>query len=107
MQMRLYDTAKGQVVELKQRDPGKLSFYACGPTVYDLPHIGHGRMVLTYDILRRFVESRGIEVHHVSNITDIEDKIIKRAQESCLNATAITEKYEAEWYAAMDKLNVL
>lgn len=107
MDLRLYDTAKDEVVELAQREPGKVSIYACGPTVYDLPHIGHGRMVLTYDIFRRYLESQGIEVEHVSNITDIEDKIINRAKEQGVAPEVITTKYEAEWYAAMDRLGVL
>jgi len=64
-------------------------------------------MVLTYDILRRYLEWRGVEVHHVSNITDIEDKIIKRANERGVSTEVITSQYEAEWYSAMDKLNVL
>lgn len=107
MNLHLYDTARGEVVKVAQRDPGKVSFYACGPTVYDLPHIGHGRMVLTYDILRRYLESRGVEVLHVSNITDIEDKIINRSKQSGTPAEQITAKYEAAWYDAIDRLNVL
>lgn len=107
MDLRLYDTATGEVRPLELRNPGKLSFYACGPTVYDLPHIGHGRMALTYDVLRRYVESRGIEVRHVSNITDIEDKIIKRASERGVSPDVITARYEQAWYDAVDRLGVL
>lgn len=104
--IRLYDTAKQEVVELKTREPNKVSFYNCGPTVYDLPHIGHGRAMLVFDILRRYLESRGIEVHQVANITDIEDKIINRSKESGTPVDEITAKYEGEWYSAMDRLGV-
>jgi cysteinyl-tRNA synthetase len=105
--MRLYDSATGTVKPLAQREPGKVSFYACGPTVYDLPHVGHGRMALTYDLLRRYLESRGVEVHHVSNITDIEDKIINRAAERGVPVDEITTKYEAAWWDALDRMDVL
>ena len=55
--------------------------YVCGPTVYDLPHIGHGRANLTFDILRRYLSFTGLRVHHVANVTDVDDNIIKRASE--------------------------
>lgn len=107
MNLHLYDTATGDIRKLEQRDEGKLSMYVCGPTVYDLPHIGHGRSVLVYDVLRRYVESRGVEVIHVSNITDIDDKIITRANQEGRPTEAVTAQYEAEWWSALDKLNVL
>ncbi len=78
--------------------------YVCGPTVYDYPHIGHGRAVLTYDIFRRFLTGEGYKVEVASNITDIEDKIINRSKELGVPAGDITRKYEAEWYKAMDAL---
>jgi cysteinyl-tRNA synthetase len=107
MDLALYDTARSKVVPVETRDPGKFSMYVCGPTVYDYPHVGHGRAVLTYDILRRFLESQGVEVQHVSNITDIDDKIIARANEEGRPASEVVEQYEAEWYAALEKLDVL
>lgn len=107
MNLHLYDTASGEIRPVAQRDPGKLSMYVCGPTVYDLPHIGHGRSVLVYDVLRRYVESLGVEVIHVSNITDIDDKIITRANQEGRSTEAVTAQYEAEWWLALDKLNVL
>lgn len=106
MTIRLYDTAKSEIVELKTREPNKVSFYNCGPTVYDLPHIGHGRAMLVFDILRRYLEHRGMEVHQVANITDIDDKIINRSKESGVPTEEITAKYEGEWYSAMDRLGV-
>jgi cysteinyl-tRNA synthetase len=105
--LRLHDTATGLVRELGQRDPGEVSLYVCGPTVYDLPHIGHGRAVLTYDILRRFLEWSGVQVRHVSNVTDIDDNIIKRANEVGEDPAELARRYEAEWWAAIDRLDVL
>ncbi len=70
-----------RTVELTQRDPGKVSIYVCGPTVYDVPHVGHGRTAIVYDTIRRYLEWRGFDVRFVSNVTDIEDKIIARAAE--------------------------
>ena len=104
---RLYDTAKGAVVDLVPSRPGRLSLYVCGPTVYDLPHIGHGRQLLVYDVLRRYLEWTGVEVDHVSNITDIDDNIINRAREQGRSSQEVAEQYEAEHWAAVDGLGVL
>ncbi len=106
MNLRLFDTATGDVRPLGQRDVGKVSMYVCGPTVYDFPHVGHGRSVLVYDILRRYLESRGQQVHHVANVTDIDDKIINRATKEDVAADAITTKWEAEYWSAIDRLGV-
>ena len=105
--LRLHDTATGAVRLLAQRTPGEVSLYVCGPTVYDLPHVGHGRSVLTYDILRRFLEWSGLRVRHVSNITDIDDKIIERARGVGEDPVALARRYEAEWWAAVDRLGAL
>ena len=77
--LHLYDTARGAVVPFEPREPGKVSIYACGPTVYGPPHLGHGRNQVTYDVLRRYLDWAGNDVTFVSNITDIDDKIIERA----------------------------
>ena len=77
--MRLYDTLSRRTVELRPRTPGEVSMYVCGPTVYDVPHLGHARTALTYDVLRRYLAWRGMRVTMVSNITDVDDKIIERA----------------------------
>ncbi len=80
--------------------------YVCGPTVYDLPHIGHGRMALVWDVLRRYLEWSGLDVRFVSNITDIDDNIIKRANEEGRSSSEVAVQYEAAWYDAMDRLGV-
>lgn len=104
--MRLYDTAEGSVVPLKLRDPGKIGMYVCGPTVYAPPHIGHGRQVLVYDVLRRFLEWSGLDVTFVSNVTDIDDNIIKRGLAEGRDPAEIAIKCEAIWWQVMDQINV-
>ena len=80
--------------------------YVCGPTVYDLPHIGHGRMALVWDILRRYLEWTGLDVRFISNVTDIDDNIIKRATEQGRSSEEVAVEYEGAWYDAMDRLEV-
>ena len=104
--MQLYDTAKRQVVPLAQRDPGRVSIYVCGPTVYAPPHIGHGRQVLVYDVLWRFLEWSGLEVTFVSNVTDIDDAIIERANREDRDPADIARKCEVVWWEAMDRVGV-
>ena len=104
--LRLHDTAEGRVVDVEPREPGKFSMYVCGPTVYDVPHIGHGRFALVFDVLRRYLEWSGLDVTYVSNITDIEDKIIARANERGIPFEELTATYEKAWYDAMDRLGV-
>ena len=89
------------------REPGTLGVYLCGPTVYGPPHLGHGRATLVYDILRRYLEWSGISVRLVSNITDIDDKIIDRANRENRDWTEITHKCEDIWFKAMGELDVL
>ncbi len=104
--LRLHDTASGRVRELELREPGRVSIYVCGPTVYDVPHIGHGRQLLVYDVLRRYLEWCGLEVRHVSNVTDIDDKIIGRAAEEGRTADDVARENERHWYDAVDALGV-
>jgi cysteinyl-tRNA synthetase len=104
--LHLYDTATRSVRELALRDPGTVSIYLCGPTVYGPPHLGHGRATLVYDILRRYLEWSGLEVRLVSNITDIEDKIIERALREDRPWQDITTKCERVWFDAMAGIDV-
>ena len=106
MTFRLYDTAKQEVVPLVERDPGNVSIYLCGPTVYSAPHIGHGRQMLTYDVLWRYLEWTGRNVTFVSNITDIDDNIINRAVREGRKSEDIAVKCEAVWWDAVDRLDV-
>jgi cysteinyl-tRNA synthetase len=104
--LRLYDTATREVRQLALREPGKVGIYLCGPTVYGPPHLGHGRATLEYDILRRYLEWTGLDVRLVSNVTDIEDKIIARAQREGRPWQDITQKCERVWFEAMEGINV-
>ena len=105
--LHLYDTATREVREIRLREPGKIGIYLCGPTVYGPPHLGHGRATLVYDILRRYLEWSGLTVRLVSNITDIDDKIIDRANREGRPWEEITHKCEDVWFTAMHKINVL
>ncbi len=104
--LNLYDTATQTVKPLALRDPGTVSIYLCGPTVYGPPHLGHGRATLVYDILRRYLEWTGLRVRLVSNITDIDDKIIDRANREGRPWQDITNKCEDVWFRAMSQLGV-
>ena len=105
--LHLHDTATGTVRPFELRTPGEVSMYICGPTVYDLPHIGHGRFTLTFDVLRRYELFNGLAVRYVSNITDVDDNIIKRANAEGRTETEVAQEYEARWWEAMDLLGVL
>ena len=105
--LHLHDTATGTVRPLELRTEGEVSMYVCGPTVDNLPHIGHGRYNLVFDILRRYLLFGGLAVHYVSNITDVEDKIIKRAAEQGRSEPEVAAEFEARWWEAMDGLGVL
>ena len=88
------------------REPGKVSIYLCGPTVYAPPHLGHGRFALEYDVLIRYLRWQGVDVRLVSNVTDIDDRIIERAQREQRPWEEITERCERVWWMAMDGLGV-
>src|ERR1700722_18793774 len=105
--LRLHDTATGTVRPLEHRIEGEVSMYVCGPTVYDMPHIGHGRANLTFDILRRYLSFTGLKVHHVANVTDVDDNIIRRAAELGRTESDVAAEFEARWWESMDALGDL
>ncbi|HEY4929635.1 MAG TPA: cysteine--tRNA ligase [Acidimicrobiales bacterium] len=105
--LTLHDTATGQVAPLRLREPGKVSLYVCGLTVDGEPHLGHGRFTLVFDVLRRYLLFSGLEVNYVSNITDIEDKIIERAAAEGVPIDEFTAANEALWWEMVDALGVL
>ncbi|HEX3426234.1 MAG TPA: cysteine--tRNA ligase [Acidimicrobiales bacterium] len=104
--LRLHDTATATVAELVPRDPGRVSMYVCGSTVYSDPHIGHGRFALIWDVIRRYLEWSGFEVDFVSNVTDIDDKIIDRANAEGRSAADLAKQYEVTWWESMDRLGI-
>ncbi len=104
--VRIFDTLERCKVPLVTREPGSLSMYVCGPTVYDVPHVGHGRMTLVFDIIRRYLEWSGLSVRFVSNVTDIDDKIIARAAAAGEGELAVAARFESVWWDEMDRLGV-
>ena len=104
--LSLFDTARGRVRPVELRDPGRVTMYVCGPTVYGPPHLGHGRFSLVFDILRRYLEWTGHEVTYVSNITDIDDQIINKAAAEVRDPTDVAVEFEARWYEGMDLIGV-
>jgi len=104
--LRLFDTAIGEVRPLRQRRAGQVSMYVCGPTVYGPPHLGHGRFALVFDVLRRYLTWRGLDVVYVSNITDVDDKIIDRATREGSTPEEVARHWEAVWWASMDRIGV-
>jgi cysteinyl-tRNA synthetase len=105
--LSLYDTATGVQAPLELRVPGQVSLYVCGPTVDGVPHLGHGRFSLVFDVLRRYLLFTGLAVTYVSNITDIEDKIIDRAAAQGVPISEFTAANELQWWEIMDALGVL
>jgi cysteinyl-tRNA synthetase len=106
MPVRIFDTMARAKVGLTPREPGRLSMYVCGPTVYDVPHVGHGRTALVFDIVRRYLEWTGYDVTYVSNVTDVEDKIIQRAAAAGTTEPELAARFEAAYFAELDRLGV-
>lgn len=107
IKMRIYNTLSKRKEEFVPIEPGKVKMYVCGPTVYNLIHIGNARPMIVFDTVRRFMEHKGYEVNYVSNFTDVDDKIIKKAIEEGVEASVISERYIAECKKDMESLNVL
>jgi len=105
--MRVHDTLSAAEVELVPREPGRIALYICGPTVYDVPHVGHARSTLSFDAIRRALEWRGFEVLHVSNVTDVDDKIINKARAEGSSETEVAARYEAIHWEQLDRLGIL
>jgi cysteinyl-tRNA synthetase len=105
--LRLYDTAQRAKVDFTPGREGRVSMYVCGPTPYDAPHLGHGRQAVVFDAVRRLLRFRGYDVVYVSNVTDIEDKIIERARERNISEADLVKLYEDDYWHQMDRLNVL
>ena len=107
MSLKVYNTLKGKKEEFIPLHEGKVGMYVCGPTVYDTSHIGHARSVVVFDMVYRWLTRLDYEVTYVRNFTDVDDKIIKKANETGDSCTDITEKYIDEFHNEMDALNVL
>lgn len=104
--MKIYNTLSRKKEEFVPIEPGKVSMYVCGPTVYNLIHIGNARPMIVFDTARRYMEHKGYAVNYVSNFTDVDDKIIKKANEEGVDPSVISERYIAECKKDMEALNV-
>ena len=104
--MQIYNTMHRKKEELIPNVPGKISMYACGPTVYNFFHIGNARPFIVFDTLRRYLEYKGYEVTFVQNFTDIDDKMIKRANEEGITVKELGERFIKEYYTDADALGV-
>lgn len=104
--MQLYNTMSGKKEEFYTCEPGKVKMYACGPTVYNFFHVGNARCFVVFDMLRRYLEYRGYEVTFVQNFTDIDDKVIRRANEEGVSYSEIARRYIDEYFTDAKGLGV-
>ncbi len=104
--MKVYNTLSGKKEEFIPIEEGKVRMYVCGPTVYNLIHIGNARPMIVFDTVRRYMEHKGYDVNYVSNFTDVDDKIIKKANEEGADPSVISERYIAECKKDMESLHV-
>jgi len=102
--IRVYDTARREKVELFPIVPGRLGIYVCGPTVYDMCHVGHARCYVAFDVVVRHLRARGLEVTYVRNITDVDDKIIRRAAELGEDPLALSARFADEFHRDLEQL---
>jgi cysteinyl-tRNA synthetase len=104
--LKIYNNLTRKKEAFEPIDPPKAAMYVCGITPYDETHLGHARAYVTFDIIKRYIEYSGYSVVHVQNITDIDDKIIRRAKDEGRGTKEIAEKYTDSFFEVMDKLNV-
>lgn len=104
--MQIYNTQTRKKEEFVPLVPGKVGIYVCGPTVYDFIHIGNARPTIVFDTLRRYLEYRGYDVKYVQNLTDIDDKMIARANQEGITVKELGERFIAEYFKDADSLNV-
>jgi cysteinyl-tRNA synthetase len=107
MSLRIYNTLSRALEEFSSLEPGLVRMYVCGVTVYDRPHIGNARSAVAFDVVRRWLEASGLRVDFVRNITDIDDKMIRRAVENSETVRALADRMTALMYADYDALDIL
>ncbi|MBX9687931.1 MAG: cysteine--tRNA ligase [Candidatus Obscuribacterales bacterium] len=103
--LKIFNTVSATKEDFQPLSPGRVLMYACGPTVYDLSHLGHARMALTFDVIQRYLRFSGYDVTFVRNITDIDDKIINRARELNLRPEQLSRRFTYTFWKDMDELN--
>ncbi len=107
MSLKIYNTLTKKKEDFVPQQPGKVRFYACGPTVYDYFHIGNARPFVTFDVFRRYLMYRGYQVLYVQNITDVDDKIIKKANDEGVTTAEIAQRYARAYLEDIQKLKIL
>jgi cysteinyl-tRNA synthetase len=107
MTLRIYNTLSRQKEDFQSIEPGKVTMYVCGPTVYDKAHVGHAMSALVFDIIRRYLEYLGYQVQHAMNYTDVDDKIINKANQIGIDPIKLAEKYIDEFGKHLVDLNIL
>src|SRR5436853_1498494 len=107
MTIQIYNTLTRAKEPLEPLTPGVVKMYVCGVTVYDQAHIGHAMSALVFDVVRRYLEFRGYQVDHVVNFTDVDDKIINRANALGRDSQDLAEQYVGEFMEELKRLNVL
>ncbi len=107
MTLRIYNTLSRQKEEFEPLETGKVRMYVCGPTVYADAHVGHAMSSIVFDVIRRYLEYRGYKVQHVMNYTDVDDKIIQRANQAGTDPFSLAEQYIQEYRKHLHDLNVL
>ncbi len=104
--LQVYNTLSRRLEEFSPVEPPRVKMYVCGPTVYDYNHVGHARTYVAFDVVKRYLLLRGYDVVHVQNITDIDDKIIRRAQEEGRDWREVADTYAKDYLEALKRLNV-
>ncbi len=107
MTLTIYNTMTRKKEQFETLDPGKVRLYVCGPTVYDKAHVGHAMSSIVFDVIRRYLEHKGYDVQHVMNYTDVDDKVILRAQDLGVDPLDLAEQYINEYDQHLKELNVL
>jgi len=106
MALRIFNTLNSKKELFEPLEAGKVRMYVCGPTVYDACHIGHARSVVVFDVIARYLKEKGYDVTYIRNFTDVDDKIIQKANQLGIDSTAVAERFIEEFYQDMDALNV-
>ena len=106
MPLKIYNTMTGEEEDFKPIHGNRVNMFVCGPTVYDVTHIGHARTYIAYDIIARYLRYKGYSLFYLMNITDVDDKIINRAKERNLNPVDLAQQYSTEFYKDMASLRI-
>ncbi|MCQ2958287.1 MAG: class I tRNA ligase family protein, partial [Candidatus Gastranaerophilales bacterium] len=105
--MKIFNSYSQSLEELIPLNENKITMYVCGPTVYDVPHLGHARCYITWDVVYRYLKFKGYDVTYARNLTDVDDKIINKAKANNVQPKDISTKYTKSFHDAMEALNLL